>query len=1040
MKFIIALILILTTLTINAQTRSGHFCDDAICLSANPSFTISLDRVGANPPFAFSCGEGETENNLFFAFCPASGPVNFQISVSNCRGGQGVEAVILRSDDCTDFEEIACQWSDFEGDISISMNGFPNQIYYLMIDGFQGSECDLFIRGSGLSPNMANPPRPEILPEGEIAVCLDEELTLEIANASEGCLNYRWDIIDGDGNISLFEDSDGTRASIVGEELGEARICVEAQSICFSETTCFWVDVEWPPEIDDVDTVFTCSEFVDFCNYQDFFQPRIYPDPIDEGWNISFHTSERDAQNNSNPIQCPYDLTSSNSHKIFIRIEENEQCYFIEEFDIVYGAPVIDAITNLQYCQEGSLNLTEEVVLTSIDGTEFRNLRFFNSRSDAENNRNQLDPAILTAPGRYEFFVRVGDNPSCELIRELVIFFHPSPQIEVENPSPICIQDGSLEFDLRTLECNEITSFYDCDTLDVRWYDNIPTPQNISDFLSPPIVYRPGEYWALANVEVIGGETCVSNVYKINLDTSGNQQIKIAIEEPGCPEDNFEFSLEIPIQTFLEIEYELYDGAGNIIFEDILLIPESNTSDRIDRIIDLDNNLAPGNIICVRFNLIESTGSCPVTLPDDICFEVPEYPTIEVRGNSTLCEGQQAELLIMSNFNDSARIILVNGVDTLVTGSFIGSDTITIEPMATGEYELYEVLFDEGCEPLLSGDVFYEVNQNPIPVISSSDTVICFGEQVEITLSDIDNFTQIQWGGLAQGQSGTGFSIGEAGIVTVEVADTNGCSGSDSLILQEFVDLPNTINGPMSVCVGEWVEYRVDNPNGFPLVWDIQGAHEVNYSNDSLIQLRAFETLNIALDVANGCQYINDFNVTVDGEICLLNDTLFFDSSALIEYTDFTDSCFHTFFTDRQMNTELIFPYNHFLDTIIYFENGEPPCTFLDSVFIVTKTQDRDDPFFEEDDDTIESLLYNAISPNQDGLNDYLELPDIFDGNQVDLVVFDRWGNIVYQVKNYQEDWSGSDSLGNPLPSGNYFYQISIGGKYYHSPIVVAYD
>jgi len=42
-------------------------------------------------------------------------------------------------------------------------------------------------------------------------------------------------------------------------------------------------------------------------------------------------------------------------------------------------------------------------------------------------------------------------------------------------------------------------------------------------------------------------------------------------------------------------------------------------------------------------------------------------------------------------------------------------------------------------------------------------------------------------------------------------------------------------------------------------------------------------------------------------------------------------------------------------------------------------------------------------------------------------VVFNRWGNVVYERLNYKNDWSGDNSEGEQLPDGTYFIILRIG-------------
>lgn len=63
-----------------------------------------------------------------------------------------------------------------------------------------------------------------------------------------------------------------------------------------------------------------------------------------------------------------------------------------------------------------------------------------------------------------------------------------------------------------------------------------------------------------------------------------------------------------------------------------------------------------------------------------------------------------------------------------------------------------------------------------------------------------------------------------------------------------------------------------------------------------------------------------------------------------------------------------------------------------------------------------------VITPNGDGINDYLVLAcaNVFTLNK--FTVFDRWGKLLYSRSGYTNDWDGVDQQGGPLPEGGYFW------------------
>jgi gliding motility-associated-like protein len=71
-------------------------------------------------------------------------------------------------------------------------------------------------------------------------------------------------------------------------------------------------------------------------------------------------------------------------------------------------------------------------------------------------------------------------------------------------------------------------------------------------------------------------------------------------------------------------------------------------------------------------------------------------------------------------------------------------------------------------------------------------------------------------------------------------------------------------------------------------------------------------------------------------------------------------------------------------------------------------------------------IVFNALSPNNDGVNDRWTIEGLekYPNNRVRL--FNRWGNEVFTAKNYQNDYEGTWN-GGYLPDGTYFYLIEDG-------------
>jgi gliding motility-associated-like protein len=67
----------------------------------------------------------------------------------------------------------------------------------------------------------------------------------------------------------------------------------------------------------------------------------------------------------------------------------------------------------------------------------------------------------------------------------------------------------------------------------------------------------------------------------------------------------------------------------------------------------------------------------------------------------------------------------------------------------------------------------------------------------------------------------------------------------------------------------------------------------------------------------------------------------------------------------------------------------------------------------------------NVITMNGDDINDEFLIRNLEDYDSVRLQIFNRWGNLVYDHDNYQNDWKGYDKGGVELVEGVYTYIVT---------------
>ncbi len=101
-------------------------------------------------------------------------------------------------------------------------------------------------------------------------------------------------------------------------------------------------------------------------------------------------------------------------------------------------------------------------------------------------------------------------------------------------------------------------------------------------------------------------------------------------------------------------------------------------------------------------------------------------------------------------------------------------------------------------------------------------------------------------------------------------------------------------------------------------------------------------------------------------------------------------------------------------------------------------------PELSQDITIIKKELFapTGFSPGGNGFNDSFKILGADNISDNELTVFDKNGKLVYSTKNYQNDWTGFDTAGSPLPAGVYYYvfegdQLSEPVKNY---LIIKYD
>ncbi len=77
------------------------------------------------------------------------------------------------------------------------------------------------------------------------------------------------------------------------------------------------------------------------------------------------------------------------------------------------------------------------------------------------------------------------------------------------------------------------------------------------------------------------------------------------------------------------------------------------------------------------------------------------------------------------------------------------------------------------------------------------------------------------------------------------------------------------------------------------------------------------------------------------------------------------------------------------------------------------------------------TLIPSGFSPNNDGVNDFFTIDGIENHPGNVIYIYNRWGNLVFKQKEYDNHWNGESNVSGPLsgqqlPDGTYYYLLDL--------------
>ena len=430
---------------------------------------------------------------------------------------------------------------------------------------------------------------------------------------------------------------------------------------------------------------------------------------------------------------------------------------------------------------------------------------------------------------------------------------------------------------------------------------------------------------------------------------------------------------------------------------------------------------------------------------DVVVIPQPNQPYIT--GTESVCEGEYIKL--STPYVDGAEY------EWSGPGFTSSSQNPEIFPATLSNSGIYTVkIIVDGCESVQSAGFRVEVIPKPdLPEIIPVDSSYCVTEEnasITLCLENLKAATTYSWylNGtpakfLAETSSGcveitdfSDFVDGENSIFVI--ADKNGCESDYSDVIsiniskapdrianagepQFICDPANALLQAYSDPQGQWSVltegvYLDDQNKAKTLVFDVHEGYNYFVWSLSHGACRDYssDTTHIYLEYqpeANDDQYSTPYNTAI---------TFYPDENDIkIENTDIIMTGVGDIHGDLIKNDDGSYTFTpgpEFVGTIeLKYKIYKIECE---------DKKDEAKVYIKVGKDT-DCFGVNVITPNGDGVNDYLIFPCLESGAYLnnEIIIFNQWGDQVYRDYNYQNDWSGTYN-GKDLPVGTYYYVL----------------
>ena len=309
---------------------------------------------------------------------------------------------------------------------------------------------------------------------------------------------------------------------------------------------------------------------------------------------------------------------------------------------------------------------------------------------------------------------------------------------------------------------------------------------------------------------------------------------------------------------------------------------------------------------------------------------------------------------------------------------------------------------------------------NPLPVVTAiAPQTICAGYPLTLTASGGASYI---WTGPNMSPTSqnpliiNSVTMANTGTYTVQALSDSGCAAPPVRTMVTVIPkvVPGISNG-VAVCTGESTQLSASG--GLYYKW----TPATGLDNDSIPNPVAtpLQTTTYTVDISNGSCSDSTKSVTIMVNKNPVADAgnnkiLFEGQSATLDGTIQGDNITGyswspaTFLNDPTSLTPITTPTDNITYTLTVV--SQTCGTVTSSVFVRVYKK---------------ITIPNTFSPNNDGINDYWNIDALVTYPESSILVFNRYGQQVFQSTGYSKPWNGTYN-GAPLPQGTYYYIIDL--------------